>query len=116
MTFAWFMMLLMNPFLLVAGVLLGITWTLCSASTLYRVVRRRRLHREWKQDKPRHLSPTLVPRWDDYDPDEPNVDSKCTCHGRKIPEGEFVMLWPETGALGLFHLSVYCTSVKEAVL
>ena len=115
MTFAWFMMLLMNPFLLVAGVLLGVTWTWCSASTLYRAARRRKLHKEWKQDKPRYLSPVLAPRWDDYNPDEPNVDSRCTCHRRRLIPGETVLFWPETGAMRLFHVSVYCTTVKEDV-
>jgi hypothetical protein len=115
MDFAWFMMLLMNPFVLIVGILLGVTWTLCGASSAYRWTRRRALRRNWQQNKPRHFSPLLTPRWDEYDPDESHVDSRCVCHNRKVNPGETVLLWPEAGQLGLIHISVYCTAVKETV-
>lgn len=115
MDFAWFMILFMNPLLLVVGVLLGATWSLCGAQWVYRTVRRRSLRKEFAAKKPRHLSAVLEPRWDAYDPEEAHVDTKCICHGRRLKEGDMVLLWPEAGALGLINISVYCPSVKEFV-
>jgi len=115
MEFAWFMALFMNPLLLIVGVLLGATWVVCGGSWVYRVLRRRSLHREFKAKKPRHMSAVLEPRWDEYDPYEPHVDTKCVCHKEKVKEGALVLLWPEAGSLGLIHISVYCQSVRESV-
>lgn len=115
MIFAWFMLACMNPLILILGILLGGTWALTGARFFYQAVSRRRLRKEWRRDEPRHINPFLTPRWDEYDRDEPAVDSRCVCHNRKIPEGEMVLLWPETGSLGLLHVSVYCMAVKEPV-
>lgn len=115
MFFAWFMASLMNPLLLITGILLGATWALTGAASLYRYGRRRRLRRDYRSDRPRCIQATLEPRWAEFDPDEEHVDSRCVCHNRRIPEGETVLLWPETGSLGLIHIAVYCMKVKEPV-
>lgn len=114
MVIFWFMSLVMNPLFIVCGVLLGISVTLWAVPLLYRRSRRRKLHRAWKSDSPRTVRSTLEPRFDEYDPQEPGVDHRCVCHNRSVPEGERVLLWPETGDLGLLYIAVYCLSgIKE---
>lgn len=114
MYLVWFMTLLMNPLLLICGVLLGISGTLWAGPLLYRLNRRRKLRRNWMADSPRTVRATLDARFDSFDPDEPGVDHRCVCHNRRIEEGEHVLLWPETSEVGLTYIAVYCLSgIKE---
>lgn len=90
---------------------LGALWL---APVVYRAKRRRELRRMWRMDVPRPFSESVLPHWAEYVIDE-TVDRRCVCHGRRIYEGEWVLMWPEVGPLGILHTAVYCPSVKESV-
>lgn len=104
---------LMNFDLLLIGVLVGSLGTLAGTPASYRLYRRWILRRRWRQNLPRYATESLAPRWQEYDPELAGVGKRCICHRRRIPPGERVLLWPETGPLGMLHVAVYCETVKE---
>jgi hypothetical protein len=106
---------IMNPVLLVlVGVLIGVVGV-SLAPWAYRLHRRRVLHRRWRDDRPQRIVESLTPQWEDYDPDLIGVDRRCVCHRRSLHPGERVLLWPETGPLGVLHVAAYCETVKERI-
>lgn len=115
--FVEFVVWIINMWSLTLGLIIGVGSGVIVAvgvmPMVYRVRRRRKLRQEWKRDIPLAATPLLAPCWAEFDPDEETVDSRCVCHGRKIGEGERVLLRPEIGPFGLLHTSVYCDKVKE---
>jgi hypothetical protein len=106
---SWFI----NFDLLVIGVVVGSVGTLFLGPTAYRIHRRYTLRRDWLQDRPRRIVESLTPQWEGYDPKLAGVGKRCICHGRQIHPGERVLLWPETGPMGILHVAVYCETSKE---
>lgn len=95
------------------GMFCGAVVTLILAPVLYRWFNRRMMRRHWRRDAPLKPVDGLYPEWQPYDPAIPGIDRRCVCHGRKIPPGERVLMWPSTGPLDVLHMAVYCESAKE---
>lgn len=116
--FIEFMSWIINMWSLTLGAIVGtgagVVVAVVAVPMVYRMWRRKKLHKEWKADAPMKSVPFLSPSWVEYDPDEMTVDSRCVCHGRRIGEGERVLLRPEIGPFGVLQTSVYCQSIKEA--
>lgn len=104
-----------NISLFLAGILIGGLGTLSMAPATYRLYRRWSLRRDWRRDRPRRVMESLTPQWEPYDPGLTGVGRRCICHRRQIHPGERVLLWPETGPMGILHVAVYCPTVKEHV-
>lgn len=102
---------LVNITLFILGILVGTGATLLAAPG-YRVYRRWTLRRQWRQDRPSRVVESLTPQWEEYDPELAGVGKRCICHARQLHPGERVLLWPETGPLGVLHVAVYCETVK----
>lgn len=100
---------------MIIGGAITLLGSLALAPVIYRTRRRRELRRMWRMDQPRPMPVGLMPIWGDYDSENSSVDRRCVCHGRRVFEGERVLLWPEMGPLGALHTTVYCESVKESV-
>lgn len=100
---------------IIIGVATGVIVAVGIAPAIYRAWHRKKLRQEWKRDAPMESTPFLSPSWVEYDPDELTVDHRCVCHGRRIGEGERVLLRPEIGPFGMLQTSVYCQSIKETV-
>lgn len=111
--FFTFMSWFINMTLFLLGMAIGIAGTLCGGPVTYRVYRRKALRRAWLKDEPRQIVESLTPQWEEYDPDLAGVGKRCICHNRQIHPGETVLLWPETGPLGVLHVAVYCETSKE---
>lgn len=105
----------MNPILFVLGIMIGVLGAFAVTPWSYRLYRRWILHRRWRQDRPQRIVESLTPQWEDYDPDLCGVDRRCVCHRRYLHPGERVLLWPETGPLGILHVAAYCETVKERI-
>ncbi len=97
----------------ILGALVGMSVILLLGPGTYRAYRRRALRRDWRLDRPQRVVESLTPQWEDYDPGLIGVGKRCICHGRQLHPGEHVLLWPETGPLGVLHVAVYCETVKE---
>lgn len=82
-------------------------------ATIWKRYRRVILRRNWRKDRPRRAWQGLPPEWQDYDPEVPEISSRCICHNRVIYPGERVLIWPEVGPAGLLHMAVYCEAVKN---
>lgn len=104
---------IVSSMLFVLGLLAGSAGALILGPGAYRFSRRRALRRDWRRDRPQRVVESLTPQWDDYDPDLVGVGRRCICHSRQLHPGEHVLLWPETGPLGILHIAVYCETVKE---
>lgn len=116
--FVEFVVWVINVWSLTLGLMIGVAVVLaavCSGPAVYRAWHRRKLRQEWRRDVPMVTTPFLSPSWVEFDPDVETVDRKCVCHGRRIGEGEQVLLRPEIGPFGVLHTSVYCQSIKETV-
>lgn len=111
--FFTFMAWLFNFTLFLLGLAIGVTATLTLGPVTYRAYRRRALRRAWRLDAPRPVVESLTPQWEEYDPDLAGVGKRCICHSRQIHPGERVLLWPETGPMGVLHVAVYCETSKE---
>jgi hypothetical protein len=111
--FLTFMTWFLNFSLFFVGAFLGALGTLLIGPSTYRQYRRWILRREWRQDRPQHVVESLTPQWEAYDPDLAGVGRRCICHRRQVHLGERVLLWPETGPMGILHVAVYCETVKE---
>lgn len=112
--FFTFMSWLFNTTLFLAGILIGSLTVLFLSPALYRRYRRWNLRRQYRQDRP-HRVESLMPQWEDYDPDLSGVGKRCICHDRVLHPGERVLLWPETGPMGILHIAVYCETFREHV-
>lgn len=99
--------------ILLLGFFLGASAALVWGPGGYRVYRRRALRRQWLQDRPQRVVESLTPQWEEYNPDLTGVGRRCICHGRQLHPGERVLLWPETGPMGILHVAVYCETSKE---
>lgn len=111
--FLTFMTWLFNFTLFLLGLLIGVTGTLILGPVVYRRHRRWVLRRDWRQNRPHRVVESLTPQWQEYDPDLAGVGKRCICHDRRIHPGETVLLWPETGPMGVLHVAVYCETSKE---
>lgn len=112
--FLTFMGWIMNILLLVLGLVAGAMITLTATPFSYRTYRRWILRRQWLKDEP-HDVESLAPQWDEYDPDLDGIGKNCICHQRQLHPGERVLMWPETGPLGILHIAVYCETSKERI-
>lgn len=106
---SWFF----NVTLVLVGITAGVLVTLSMGPGIYRTSRRRTLRRDWRMDRPQRVMESLTPQWERYDPELTGVGKRCICHQRAIHPGERVLLWPETGPMGILHVAVYCETVKE---
>jgi hypothetical protein len=97
----------------VLGVGLGIVGTLTLGPVLYRRHRSLVLRRDWRRNRPHPVVESLTPEWGPYDPDLKGVGKRCICHHRVVHPGENVLLWPETGPLGVLNIAVYCETIRE---
>jgi hypothetical protein len=100
---------------LAVGIPAGAAAALLVVPGAYRAKRRHSLRVAWIMDEPREMPQYHLPHWDEYDPDDESVDSRCICHSRRVLPGQRVLLWPEVGPFGIMVTSVYCESVKEQV-
>jgi|SRR5882757_10370326 len=111
--FLTFMTWFLNFSLLLIGGFIGVAGTLVLGPGGYRRYRRWALRRDWHQDRPHRVVESLTPQWAEYDPELAGVGRRCICHDRQIHPGEHVLLWPETGLMGILHVAVYCETSKE---
>lgn len=111
--FLTFMTWFLNFTLFVVGGLVGVLGSFVLGPGTYRAYRRRTLRRHWRQNRPQRVVESLSPQWERYDPALAGVGKRCICHGRQIHPGERVLLWPETGPMGILHIAVYCETSKE---
>lgn len=111
--FLTFMTWFFNFTLLVVGLFIGSLGTLLLGPSTYRTYRRRVLRRDWREDRPHRVVDSLTPYWEEYDPALAGVGKHCICHRRQMHPGERVLLWPETGPMGILHVAVYCEISKE---
>lgn len=111
--FLTFMIWLFNGTFFLIGLAIGVAGTATLGPAVYRSYRRRALRRAWRLDTPRRVVESLTPQWEKYDPDLAGVGKRCICHNRQIHPGERVLLWPETGPMGVLHVAVYCETSKE---
>lgn len=110
-----FLIWFFNFTLFVMGGAVGAVGAVILSPSAYRTYRRYTLRRQWQQDQPRRIIESLTPQWEEYDPELAGVGKKCICHARQLHPGERVLLWPETGPMGILHVAVYCETSKERV-
>lgn len=110
--FLTFMSWFFNLTLFMAGLLIGGLGAITLGPGAYRTYRRRSLRRDWREDRPHRVVESLTPQWEGYDPDLAGVGRRCICHQRVLHPGETVLLWPETGPMGILHVAVYCETSK----
>jgi hypothetical protein len=113
--FLTFLTWFFNFTLFVIGGAIGAVGAVTLSPSTYRVYRRYILRRQWQQDRPRRIVESLTPQWEEYDPELAGVGKRCICHQRVLHPGERVLLWPETGPMGILHVAVYCETSKERV-
>jgi hypothetical protein len=111
--FLTFMTWLFNVTLFLLGLGIGTLGAITLGPGVYRTYRRWSLRRDWREDRPNRVVESLTPQWEGYDPDLAGVGKRCICHNRQIHPGEHVLLWPETGPMGVLHVAVYCENIKE---